>query len=172
LVDVSDTLALYSWWGIAADSVMSSVDPRHPSLGYIGLSSQLTSTLTVMDYDSVRIPLALPDGTRDMPFEKAIPLEHNLDKANAVDWDKGCYMGQELTARTRYRGLVRKRLFALQKQSGDMPQQGTPVLLGDEEIGDVRSHTDTLALAYLRIEQAESSSLLQAGQATFAVLPS
>ena len=62
-------------------------------------------------YDRLRLEAGVPDGSRDMVVEKAILLENNLDELHAISWQKGCYMGQELTARTRYRGLVRKRLF-------------------------------------------------------------
>ena len=62
-------------------------------------------------YERLRLEAGVPDGSRDMVVEKAILLENNLDELHAISWQKGCYMGQELTARTRYRGLVRKRLF-------------------------------------------------------------
>ncbi|MEC8773512.1 MAG: folate-binding protein, partial [Pseudomonadota bacterium] len=57
------------------------------------------------EYDKQRIALGAPDGSRDMVIEKAILLENNFDPLNGVDWEKGCYVGQELTARTKYRGL-------------------------------------------------------------------
>ena len=63
------------------------------------------------DYDRLRLSLGVPDGSRDLPVEKAILLENGFDELHGIDWQKGCYMGQELTARTRYRGLVRKRLL-------------------------------------------------------------
>ena len=65
-------------------------------------------------YDALRLSLGVPDGSRDLPVEKALLLESGFDELNGVDWKKGCYMGQELTARTKYRGLVRKRLFPVQ----------------------------------------------------------
>ena len=55
--------------------------------------------------------LGVPDGSRDLQLEKALLLESGFDELNGVDWQKGCYMGQELTARTKYRGLIKKRLF-------------------------------------------------------------
>ena len=53
----------------------------------------------------------LPDGSRDMLVEKSLLMECGFDELNGIDWQKGCYLGQELTARTRYRGLVKKRLL-------------------------------------------------------------
>jgi folate-binding protein YgfZ len=62
-------------------------------------------------YDRLRLSLGIPDGSRDLVLEKSILLESGFDELNGVDWQKGCYIGQELTARTRYRGLVKKRLM-------------------------------------------------------------
>ena len=59
------------------------------------------------DYDILRISLGLPDGSRDMRVNKAILLENGFDELGGVDWGKGCYMGQELTARTKYRALIK-----------------------------------------------------------------
>ena len=62
-------------------------------------------------YDRHRLALGIPDGSRDLVPEKSILLEAGFDELNGVDWQKGCYVGQELTARTKYRGLIKKRLF-------------------------------------------------------------
>ena len=63
------------------------------------------------EYDRMRLIEGVPDGSRDLAVEKAILLEAGFDELHGVDWDKGCYMGQELTARTKYRALIRKRLM-------------------------------------------------------------
>ena len=103
-------------------------------------------------YDQLRLKLGVPDGSRDLVVDKAILLENNLDELHAISWQKGCYMGQELTARTRYRGLVRKRLFPV-TVDGPLPAPGTPVMLGDKEAGEIRSGTGGHALALLRLEE-------------------
>ena len=56
------------------------------------------------EYDHLRLRLGLPDGSRDLISDKSILLESGFEELNGVDWDKGCFMGQELTARTKYRG--------------------------------------------------------------------
>src|SRR5262249_31965487 len=66
------------------------------------------------DYEALRLSLGVPDGSRDLPIEKALLLENGFDELNGVDWKKGCYVGQELTARMKYRLLVRKRLVPVQ----------------------------------------------------------
>jgi folate-binding protein YgfZ len=102
-------------------------------------------------YERLRIEAGVPDGSRDLPVEKAILLENGLDELNAIDWDKGCYLGQELTARTRYRGLVRKRLMPVAIE-GPAPEPGEPVLFGAEETGEMRSVSDGVGLAMIRLE--------------------
>lgn len=159
------------------------VDPRHPDLGVrvvlprADAGQVLAATglpaLDFASYDRLRLALGVPDGSRDLPVEKAIPLENNLDALNAIAWDKGCYMGQELTARTRYRGLVRKRLLPV-AVDGPLPGPGTPVRVGDREVGEMRSGRDTRALALLRLEElakAEAEGLpLTAGDARLTAL--
>jgi folate-binding protein YgfZ len=117
-------------------------------------------------YDRLRLSLGVPDGSRDLPVEKAILLENGFDELHAIDWNKGCYLGQELTARTRYRGLVRKRLLPV-TIDGPTPAPGTPVMLDDKEAGEMRSAIDGLGLALLRLEHVEGTPapVLRAGEA-------
>jgi folate-binding protein YgfZ len=113
-------------------------------------------------YDRMRLSLGVPDGSRDLPIDKAILLENGFDELNGIDWQKGCYMGQELTARTRYRGLVRKRLLPVAIE-GPPPPPGTPVMRGDTEAGVMRSSRDGLGLALLRLEDLGTGTLTAAG---------
>jgi folate-binding protein YgfZ len=139
-------------------------DPRLPALGVRAILPRGTEASTleaagfaaaeVADYDRLRLEAGVPDGSRDLIVEKAILLENNLDELNAISWQKGCYMGQELTARTRYRGLVRKRLFPVIVE-GTLPEPGTTVMLGDKEAGEMRSGSGDRALALLRLEEIE-----------------
>ena len=104
-------------------------------------------------YHHLRATLGVPDAPQELIPEKSIPLENGMDELNAIDWQKGCYMGQELTARTRYRGLVRKRLLPV-RISGPAPEPGTPLLLGDKEMGEMRSVVGdgTRGFAMVRLE--------------------
>lgn len=102
-------------------------------------------------WDRNRIRLGLPDGSRDLTVEKAILLENGFDELHGVDFQKGCYMGQELTARTKYRGLVRKRLMPV-RIDGTPPEPGTPVMFDGAEAGEMRSSAGDLGLAMIRLE--------------------
>jgi len=108
-------------------------------------------------YDRLRLRLGLPDGSRDLEIEKSILLENGFDELNGVDWDKGCYMGQELTARTKYRGVIRKRLMPVEIE-GPLPPAGTPILWQDKEIGEMRSGRDGIGLAMIRLEHLEAAA--------------
>ncbi len=124
---------------------------------------------SLADYDRLRISLGLPDGSRDMVVEKAILLENNFDPLHGVDWNKGCYVGQELTARTKYRGLIKKRLVPVEI-SGDTPEIGTQVTSDGRDAGEVRSLAGGLALALIRLDKldlsVEKGVPLVAGNAT------
>ncbi len=121
---------------------------------------------TLADYDQLRIALGVPDGSRDLTVEKALLLENGFEELNGVDWKKGCYVGQELTARMKYRLLVRKRLMPV-RIDGPPPPPGTPIMLGDQEAGEMRSASGSLGLALLRLEAVEQADRegrpLQAG---------
>ncbi|RVU34748.1 folate-binding protein [Hwanghaeella grinnelliae] len=158
----------------AVDDGVVFADPRHSEMGWRVLSPKSPEVLadetgcdlrSRADYDAVRIPLGLPDGSRDMLPDKAILLENGFDELSGVDWNKGCFMGQELTARTKYRGLVKKRLLPVRfipGEGGELPEPGTQVLFDDRDAGEIRSVTDGVGLALLRLEAIEKAAV--AGQ--------
>jgi folate-binding protein YgfZ len=117
-------------------------------------------------YDLLRLDLGVPDGSRDMVVDKSILLESGFDELNGVDWKKGCYMGQELTARTKYRGLIKKRLLPVEIE-GALPEAGTPITLDGKEVGEVRSTAAAgsggRGLALIRLEHLEAGPFEAAG---------
>ncbi len=104
----------------------------------------------------------MPDGSRDLIVDKALLLENGFDELNGVDWQKGCYMGQELTARTKYRALIRKRLFPVRIE-GALPAPGTPIYKDGQEVGELRSGSGSRALAMLRLDAVKAGQKLTAG---------
>jgi folate-binding protein YgfZ len=116
-------------------------------------------------YDRHRLAFGVADGSRDLVPEKSILLESGFDELHGVDWQKGCYVGQELTARTKYRGLIKKRLFPV-RVDGPMPQSGTVVTLDGKEAGEMRSSRGGLGLALLRLEAVAAARPLSADAAT------
>ena len=113
--------------------------------------------------------MGLPDGSRDLEAEKTILLEAGFDELDGVSWTKGCYMGQELTARTKYRGLLKRRLVPVDI-AGALPEPGTPVFRGEQEVGAIRSGAGQIALAVLRLD-ALGSTLSSAGASVIPRIP-
>jgi folate-binding protein YgfZ len=163
------------------DGAIAFVDPRLAELGVrvlapagtvaALLSARGITAAPLDDYDALRLSLGVPDGSRDLPVEKALLLESGFDELNGVDWKKGCYMGQELTARTKYRALVRKRLFPVSVE-GALPAPGTSVYLDGKEVGELRSGSGRRALALLQAEAARGPGpLLADGVQLIATIP-
>ncbi|MBM86241.1 MAG: glycine cleavage system protein T [Rhodospirillaceae bacterium] len=183
--DVSDVYAIHAVHGVASSSKFSLppeagsarglaggvalVDPRLSSFGVrLILPRHVAPTgLGLVEgnweaHDRLRISLGIPDGSRDMLVDKTVLLEAGFDELNGVDWEKGCYMGQELTARTKYRGLVKRRLMPV-LVDGPMPAPGTPVMAGAREAGEIRSGAGDTALAMIRLNMLKDGGPLAAG---------
>lgn len=156
------------------DEGVGFVDPRLPDLGVRVLApvGRATSLLAarglvaapIAAYDTLRLQFGVPDGSRDLVVDKALLLENGFDELNGVDWQKGCYMGQELTARTKYRALIRKRLFPV-RIDGVLPAPGTAVFKDGQEVGELRSGLGDRALAMLRLDTVKAGDKLTAGEA-------
>lgn len=152
-------LAVHVAWPDAPEGAVA--DPRLPQAGFRLLAASRRGTDPVEAWERHRIPLGLPE-PRDHDPEKTVLLEAGFDELGAIAWDKGCWMGQELTARTRYRGLVKRRLLPV-AVAGALPPPGTPVLdAAGQEVGIVRSGIDQMALATLRLD-ALHGPLMAAG---------
>jgi tRNA-modifying protein YgfZ len=157
-VRLREDLQIYAAWdGEPRTETLAAPDPRLPAAGWRILSATpITETAGFEDWDRHRLGLGLPDGSRDLESEKTILLEAGFDELNGVSWSKGCYMGQELTARTRYRGLIKRRLVPVAIE-GTLPAPGTAVLRDGTEIGTMRSGCDGIGLAVLRLDALNDS---------------
>jgi folate-binding protein YgfZ len=178
--DASAAFAIHAVWGagaeaearrlaaVGADALaaegsagrpVAAADARHPLAGWrLLLPAPLAGAEAEEAYDIHRLSLGLPDGSRDLDAEKSVLLEAGFDELNGVSWTKGCYLGQELTARTKYRGLLKRRLVPV-AVAGPLPPRGTPVLLAGEEVGEMRSGRNGLGLALLRLAALRAPSL-------------
>ncbi|HYI84949.1 MAG TPA: folate-binding protein [Acetobacteraceae bacterium] len=163
LRDVSNEFAVHAGWDGAAvpAGMMAAADPRLAEAGWRALApAPLPDTdATPADWDRHRLGLGLPDGSRDMAAEQSVLLEAGFDELGGISWTKGCYMGQELTARTRYRGLLKRRLVPV-AVDGALPPRGTPVLsAAGAELGEMRSGRDALGMALLRLDALDGRAL-------------
>ena len=161
------------------------LDPRLAALGYriIGeskdiknfWSDRLSTTPTKSDYDIHRLEIGVPDGSRDIQVNKSFLLESNFEELNGVAFDKGCYVGQENTARQKHRGTIRRRLIKIHI-SGPPPNEGEIITWENGEIGQIRSVNNTCGMAIVRLDrwaEAEAqNATFCAGLATVApVIP-
>jgi folate-binding protein YgfZ len=180
--DALDVLGLPADAGAArrfGDGVVL-VDPRFTALGArcllprAGMREALAaaglSEADFAEYDRLRLSFGVPDGSRDLVVEKSILLEAGFDELHGVDWQKGCYIGQELTARTKYRGLIKKRLFPVRIE-GSIPAVGAILTLDGREAGEMRSGRDEFGLALVRLEAVAAGRPLLAESAGASVTP-
>lgn len=137
------------------------VDPRTEALGLRALLPAATASEFVAglgfdaapqdDHDRHRLALGIGEGSRDLGIESLFLLEANAEPLHGVDFRKGCYVGQELTARMKHRATVRKRLLPLRVE-GALPEPGAAIQAGSREIGTIRSVQDGTALALIRLD--------------------
>lgn len=145
----------------ACPEALIAPDPRHPALGWRALlgpqeeamlAPHLTTPLSRNSYEDLRIRHAVPDGSRDLLIEKTYILEAGFERLHGVSFEKGCYIGQELTARMKYRATIRRCLRPVAFDSAPPPSPGTDILHDGKPVGQIRSGTGNLALAFLRCD--------------------
>jgi hypothetical protein len=141
-----------AWDGHPERGGIIAPDPRLPDLAWRILAAEpLAANATPEDWDRRRLAAGMPDGSKDMEADRSVLLEAGFDELAGVSWAKGCYMGQELTARTKYRGLVKRRLVPV-TVDGPLPPVGSPVLRDGIEVGTMRSGRAGIGLASLRLD--------------------
>ncbi|MDE1173502.1 MAG: folate-binding protein [Parvibaculaceae bacterium] len=117
------------------------------------------------DYHARRVAFGVGEAPFDIEAERSFPLEANLDDLQGIDFQKGCFVGQEVTSRTKRRGVVRKRLLPCRVE-GDMPSPGSPVKVGQREVGTVHSvdNAGERLIALLRLDLIDGA-IIEAGTA-------
>ncbi|PCI47190.1 MAG: hypothetical protein COB49_07585 [Alphaproteobacteria bacterium] len=147
ITDCSDKYTILSSPNRLTDGLVCYADPRHPQMGFRTIQT-IMDDKTDDEYDRLRLALGLPDGSRDFHIDRTLILEGNMEQLNGVDFDKGCYVGQEVTARMKYRASLKKRLLPV-NVDGDLPERGTAITDDTgKKIGDIRSGRDNMAIGY------------------------
>jgi folate-binding protein YgfZ len=144
-------------------------DPRLPEMGFRIIGKNLNAASND-EYDKNRISLGIPEGGKDLIYNKSFPMQWAYDKLNAIDFNKGCYVGQEVTARSKHIGTMRKAPYMIQAEA-TLPPQETPVLADGKEIGVLASSINNTGLALLNIEAVNTGKLSAAEMAITAILP-
>lgn len=182
--NLSGSLGVLAAWGgdPAVKPDLAFTDPRSAELGLrILLPEELAQKAAdligaeMVDssaYEAHRIAVGVPRGGLDFIYGDAFPHETNMDWLSGVDFDKGCYVGQEVVSRMQHRGTARTRTVRL-LLDGPAPEVGSAILAGDKPVGTMGSAADHHALALIRIDRAaealEAGTPLTAGGLTIRV---
>ena len=105
-------------------------------------------------YEQIRIGLGVPDGIKDISPDKDFPLDYGYDRLNAISFSKGCYVGQEITARTHNRGKVKKKIFKIIAHK-NLPKHNSEIYFKDKKIGKILSVFNNHGFAILEIKSAQ-----------------
>ncbi|SDI32850.1 CAF17-like 4Fe-4S cluster assembly/insertion protein YgfZ [Salipiger marinus] len=138
-------------------------DPRHPSLGWRGYDGQPSQPA---DWDALRVAACVPQSGVELTPDTFI-LEAGFERLGGVDFRKGCYVGQEVTARMKHKTELRKGL-ALVEVQGSAPV-GTEIMAGAKVAGTLYTQANGQGIAYLRFDRAEGE--MTAGDAVLRRLP-
>lgn len=146
-------------------------DPRLPELGYRMVLPRANAAATaartgctevgIDDYHAHRVALAVPESGRDYALGDTFPHEANLDQLGGVDFQKGCFVGQEVISRMHHRGTARKRVVPV-SATGPLPPSGTPIMVGTRAIGTLGSVCGSTGLGLVRLDRAKEA--LDAGE--------
>ena len=150
---------------------VSYIDPRNAALGEriirkVDEDDNFSTDETLLEknraaYHARRLVLGIPDSTTDLIPEKSMPMEAGFDLLNGIDFEKGCYVGQEVTARMKHRNLVKKRLFPV-TFDGEVAA-GTDINCDGVTAGELHSVQGNRGLALLRLDLVEKGGLTANG---------
>ena len=138
-------------------------DPRFPKLLsriYIKgsdfekiINSSRLKEISNQDYKNFRLKYFIPDFTEDAEIGKSLLMEMRFDKLNGISWDKGCYMGQEVTARMKYRNIVKKQLFGVKINFNSFTDNDIKV--EGESIGKLMSHNKEYGISFINLKKLD-----------------
>jgi hypothetical protein len=169
--DVTASRGVLVGWGETSQPTgkrhLVAPDPRLPALGWRaiverdGLMDSGSPADDEAAYHAHRVALGVPEGGRDFAFSDAFPHEAVMDQLAGVDFDKGCYVGQEVVSRMQHRGTARTRIVPV-VFGGEPAMSGQEVTAGDRAAGRLGSVAGARGLAMLRLDRVADA--LAAGQ--------
>ena len=163
--DLSEVLGVLAVWDGSGETEygLSYPDPRLPALGLRVMlpphlakeaASDLGADLTdAAAYEAHRIALGVPRGGMDFIYGDAFPHETDMDQLHGVDFEKGCYVGQEVVSRMEHRGTARNRIVPVVASGGFAPDAGIAVMAGERQVGTTGSSAGPHGLAMLRLDR-------------------
>ena len=152
-------LAVYAGLtGRPGERAISFADPRLPALGprSIGAVAEMPADLPgPAIYHAVRLELGVPEGS-DFGSDRIFALDAGLDELGAIAFDKGCYIGQELTVRMKHRGTDRKRILTVSADAA-LPPAGAEMKNGGVTIGELVSVYGSMAFVLVRLDRLDQA---------------
>ncbi|MBM3616103.1 MAG: folate-binding protein YgfZ [Alphaproteobacteria bacterium] len=130
-------------------------DPRHPALGWRAYGP--AGTAAQIDWDAIRVAHCIPESGIELIPDDSYLLENGFERLNGVNFRKGCYVGQEVTARMKHKTELRKGLVQVAISGSVLP--GTEVMAGGKVVGRVFTQSGGKALAHLRLDQAQGEMI-------------
>jgi folate-binding protein YgfZ len=143
-------LAVIASWNGGTEG--ESRDPRVVGLGRRSIGMDDTESASADAYTAHRLDLGVPEG-RDFGQDEMFALDADLDELNGVSFDKGCYVGQELTARMKHRGTARKKLLPIEAAAGGLPAPGSRVSANGGDLGTITSIYGNRGFALIRLDR-------------------
>ena len=129
-------------------------DPRLEGLGARAIGFEGEATASEDDWHAHRMGLGVVEAALDTVADKTYPIEANFDLMNGIDFQKGCFVGQETTSRMKRRGTIKNRTLPFTYE-GEAPAVGAEVLNGERRAGEVTSATKGLGMALMRLDRME-----------------
>jgi folate-binding protein YgfZ len=167
--NLSDSFGVLAAWDgePAMTPDLAFADPRSAALGWrILVPAELAQKVADLigaelvespAYEAHRIALGVPRGGLDFMYGDAFPHETNMDRLHGVDFDKGCYVGQEVVSRMQHRGTGRTRTVRIVLEDFS-PEPGTAILAGEKSVGTIGSTAGQNGLALIRIDRAADAA--------------
>jgi len=153
------------WRGLGAPPEGAHADPRHQALGWRHYGA-LDATAEEIDWDALRVAHCIPESGIELVPNDSYILEMGFEHLGGVDFQKGCYVGQEVTARMKHKTALRKGLALVRVEGPATP--GTEITANGKPVGTLHTRSGDRAIAYLRFDRAKAE--MQAGAATVALI--
>ncbi|MES2906648.1 MAG: folate-binding protein [Pseudomonadota bacterium] len=165
-IEACNDLHVFALWG--NNDAEGFTDPRWPALGQRLYAKEVATNASEDTYHTHRIAEGIPEAEKDYILGDTFPHEANFDLLNGADFNKGCYVGQEVVSRMQHRGVARKRILPFEMTGDAAPR--TPIMAGDITLGELGSSSSGRVLGLVRLDKLEDAlcakKTIQAGHAT------
>lgn len=160
--DVSDIY--YSIYALTDKLNISNIiynlpDPRNNLFGFRVLAERSDPIVAEESieglYEGNKYKHCIIDGSKDLEYEKSIPIEYGAEELNAINYHKGCYVGQEVISRAKYQGVVRKKIYQLKFSTPPKKDLSNCEIINKngERIGKICSNNEIFGIAQIKEEQ-------------------